>query len=64
MKNRNYLIEEIRKKTIALEKENWHIEYAWIRSHVGHLGNELIDKLAKEAGRIATYVTTKSQKVE
>ena len=26
MKNRNYLIEEIRKKTIALEKENWNIE--------------------------------------
>jgi len=27
MKNRNYLIEAIRKKAIALEKENWHIEY-------------------------------------
>jgi len=30
MKYRNYLIEAIRKKTIALEKENWHIEYTWI----------------------------------
>ena len=30
MKNRKYLIEAIRKKTTALEKENWHIEYTWI----------------------------------
>jgi len=30
MKNRNYLIEAIRKKTIELEKENWHREYTWI----------------------------------
>jgi len=27
MKNRKHLIKEIRKKTILLEKENWHIEY-------------------------------------
>ena len=51
MKNRNYLIEVIRKKTIALEKENWHIEYTWIKAHAGHEQNELADKLAKEATR-------------
>jgi ribonuclease HI len=28
-KNRKHLIEEIRKKTTALEKENWHIEFTW-----------------------------------
>ena len=28
--NRNYLVEPNRTKTIALEKENWHIEYTWI----------------------------------
>ena len=50
-KNRNYLIEEIRKKTAALEKENWNIEYAWTNAHAGNYGNELADKLAKEAGR-------------
>jgi ribonuclease HI len=48
-KNRNYLIEEIRKKTIALEKANWNIEYTWIKAHAGHIGNELADKLAKDA---------------
>jgi ribonuclease HI len=50
-KNRNHLIESIRKQTIALEKENWNIEYAWIKAHAGNDGNELADKLAKEATR-------------
>jgi ribonuclease HI len=50
-KNCNHLIEEIRKKTITLEKENWNIEYTWIKAHTGHYGNELADKLAKEAIR-------------
>ena len=47
-KNRNHLIEKIRKKTITLEKENWNIEDTWIKAHAGHYGNELADKLAKE----------------
>jgi ribonuclease HI len=51
MKNRKHLIEEIRKKTIALERENWIIEYTWIKAHAGHYGNELADTLAKEATR-------------
>ena len=50
-KNRNHLIEEIRKKTIALEKENWNIEYAWIKAHAGNHRNELADRIAKEAAR-------------
>ena len=44
MKNGNYLIEAIRKKTVALEKENWHIEYTWIKAHAGHERNEPPDK--------------------
>jgi hypothetical protein len=50
-KNHNYLIEEIRKKTIALEKRNWTIIFTWIEAHVEIYGNELADKLAKEAAR-------------
>ena len=45
-KNRIHLVEEIRKKTIALEKENWNTEYTWMKAHAGHHGNELADKLA------------------
>jgi len=50
-KNLTHLIEEIRKKTITLEKENCKIEYTWIKAHAGHYVNELADKLAKEATR-------------
>jgi ribonuclease HI len=37
------------RKTTALEKENWYIEFMWIKAHAGHNRNELADKLAKEA---------------
>ena len=47
--NHRYLIDEIRKKAISLEKHNWKITFTLIQAHVGHYGNELADKLAKEA---------------
>ena len=62
-KNRNHLIEEIRKKT-ALEKENWNIEYAWIKAHAGNYGNELADRLAKEAARNSDISYNKFPKSE
>jgi hypothetical protein len=34
-KNHNYLIEEIKKKPIALEKRNWSITFTWIKAHAG-----------------------------
>ena len=50
--NHNYLIEEIRKSAVALKKRNWTIIFTWIEAYVGIYGNELADKLAKEAARI------------
>jgi len=41
--NHNYLIEEIRKAALALEKRNWKIKFTWIKAHVGIYGNELAD---------------------
>jgi ribonuclease HI len=52
LKNRKYhtyLIEKIRKKVVGMEKQNWKIEFNWIKAHAGHHGNELADQLAKEA---------------
>ena len=49
--NHNYLIEEIRKSTVALEKRNWTIKFTWIKARVGIYENELADRLAKEAAR-------------
>jgi len=48
-KNHTHLIEQIRKKVIELENQNWTIEFNWIKAHAGHQGNELADQLAKEA---------------
>jgi len=48
-KNHRHLIDEIRKNTLTLGKHNWQITFTWIKAHVGHQGNELADKLAKEA---------------
>jgi len=42
-------MEEIRRKTTDLEKENWRIDFTWIKAHASHSGKELADKLAKEA---------------
>jgi len=50
-KHHNYLIEQIRKKETALEKRNWTVIFTWIKAHAGNYGNELADKVAKEAAR-------------
>ena len=48
-RNHSHLIEEIRKKMTSLERANWNIELSWIKAHVGIVGNELADRLAKAA---------------
>ena len=64
-KNHSYLIDEIRKKAITLENHNWRILFTWIKAHAGHYGNELADKLAKEAAsKEYIYLLTEFQKVK
>jgi len=48
-KNHTHLIEQIRKQVIELENHKWTVEFNWIKAHAGHQGNELADRLAKEA---------------
>ena len=47
--NHNFIIEEIRKTAVTLEKRNWTITFTWVKAHAGTYENELADKLAKEA---------------
>jgi ribonuclease HI len=49
--NHAYLIEEIRKRVAILENSKWKIEFSWVKAHVGIYGNEMADRLAKEAAR-------------
>jgi len=47
--NHNYLFEEIRNRLMNLRSAKWTIEFSWIKAHAGNLGNELTDRLAKDA---------------
>jgi ribonuclease HI len=38
--NHEHFVEEIRKRTVTLNKKNWKIKFKWVRSHVGIYGNE------------------------
>ena len=50
-KNHAFLVENIRKKVASLENNEWKIKFSWVKAHVGIYGNELADRLAKEAAR-------------
>ena len=34
-----------------MERVNWTIEFSWFKAHIGEHGNELADRLAKDAAR-------------
>ena len=49
--NHAYLVEEIRKRVARLESYEWKVTFSWVKAYVGIYGNELPDRLAKEAAR-------------
>jgi ribonuclease HI len=36
-------------RAVTLNKKNWKIEFKWVKAHAGIYGNEIADRLAKEA---------------
>jgi ribonuclease HI len=42
-KNHTHVVEEIRKRTVNLNKSNWRIEFKWVKAHVGIHGNKMAD---------------------
>jgi len=44
-------VEEIRKNVATLEGRGWKIRFSWVKAHTGIHGNELADKVAKEAAQ-------------
>ena len=40
---------KIRQQLTQMKKMQWHIQFSWVKAHVGILGNETADTLAKEA---------------
>jgi ribonuclease HI len=42
-------MEEIRGKVASLERKEWIIKFSWVKAHAVTRGNEIADRLAKEA---------------
>jgi ribonuclease HI len=49
MYKHTFLNEEIRRKAQKMGSRGWTTRFRWTKAHVGTTGNELADKLAKEA---------------
>jgi ribonuclease HI len=49
--NHAYLVTEMRKKLTSMVTAKWKIKFLWVKAHVGIFGNEMAERLAKEAVR-------------
>ena len=49
--NHAHIAEEIRKKVTSMMRTKWKIKFSLVKAHAGIYGNEMADRLAKEAAR-------------
>jgi ribonuclease HI len=58
-----FLTEDIRQTVHELETREWKIRFRWVKAYAGTSGNELADKLVKEAsGKTDLPISYKSTK--
>jgi ribonuclease HI len=55
MYKHTFLTEEIRRKVQEMGSRGWTTRFRWTKAYVGTTGNELADKLAKEASSKFKY---------
>ena len=50
---------------MEMVRNEWKIEFSWVKAHAGKEGNELADRLAKEASAATSRsATTKSLRAQ
>jgi hypothetical protein len=51
LNHHSFLVEKIRQKVASLERTEWRIKFSCVKAHAGTHGNEIAERLTKEAAR-------------
>ena len=44
-----YILDQIKNKVMGIERDEWKVEFSWVKAHAGQRGIDPADRLAKEA---------------